>query len=602
MPSSIEVRVLGPLEVLIDGCPLKLGSATEKALIVYLALHPGRPVSTDVIIDALWGEQAPATAREMVRTYVARVRKRCGDLVRTRSGGYALELPPEAVDAFRFEGLVETGLRESDPIAGAGILKEALELWRGSPLAELSALPGGGADAARLEEMRLGAIERRVEHELALGRSTDLVPELESLVRENPYRERLRAHLMLALYRAGRQTEALERYLEGRRLLVEEIGIEPSRSLQEMQAAILRQDPALDLPPHEPVAPAIPGPALQESSAMPRASATPRALAHRSRGPGAAPAISLRVLSAALVIAGLVVAILIVTSGTASETITRRSVGVIDPRSGQVVAAAVLTRDPGPIAAGRNAVWIGDGASQAVLNVTPVSLSLRQRVKLGTFPYQITSGRHAAWVGDGFYGTVTRITEAGGVSTPFRPEPTSTGRLALVYGDGSLWVGSQDGGLSRVEPVHDRTVTVVHGVGRPAALALAGGAVWVAEAASDAVLRVGMNGRRAIRSVPIGGVPSDVASDGRSSVWAVTPDNGVLWRIDARTAAVTASIDVGPGFSFVAAVDGRVWVASPRGSLEQVDPQRGSVVRTTELDGPINGLAAGNGKLWVSVG
>ena len=573
----------------MDGRQVELSGRNERALIAYLALNANRPVSTDAIIDALWGEAPPPTAREMVRTYVARSRKRLGDALRRGSGGYVLEVPPEAVDARSFERLIEEGLREQrkgDHEASADTLRSALALWRGQPLQELQ-LPGGGAEGVRLEELRLSAVEARAQAELSLGHAAELVPELEALVREYPYRERPRADLMLALYRAGRQTDALEQYLEARRLLVDEVGIEPGRELQERQAAILRQDPALDPPassttssqPRSPTEPAVP----------------PASRPNRRRVVVAAGAVG---LAAAAVLISLAVSL----GGQSSEqALGRRSLALIDPFAGTVLRARALGGDPGPVAVGAATAWVGDGSKHAVVALSPATLKARSSAQLSDAAYQLATDGTRAWVGIGFDGTLTRIDPSGKATPPFRPEPRAYGRLALAYGAGRLWVGSQDGALTELQSPDDRTVVVTRGIGKPNALAVGNGAVWIAEATSDTVLRIRLARGGTRMRIPIGGLPNDLAvADG--SVWAVTPGQGLLWRIDERTGAVIASVDVGPGFSLVAAPAGQVWVASPAGTAERVDPRRDAVVRTLDLPGRVGGLADGGRRLWISLG
>jgi DNA-binding SARP family transcriptional activator len=585
---SIELRILGPLEVSVDGRQIELSGRNERALIAYLAVNANRPVSTDAIIDALWGEAPPPTAREMVRTYVARTRKRLGDVVQRRSGGYVLEVPLSSIDARSFERLVEEGLRQrrdGDYAASASTLHSALALWRGQPVQELQ-FPGGGEEGARLEELRLAAVESRAQAELSLGHAAELVPELEALVREYPYRERLRADLMLALYRSGRQTDALEQYLDARRLLVEEVGIEPGRELQELQAAILRQDPGLDapapsLPPSEPASPIEPGVAWAGRSDR-------RRLLVAAGGAGLAAAAVLIFLAASL------------GRQSGAQAFGRRSVGIIDPVAGTVVRTRGLGGDPGPIAVGAHTAWVGDGAKQAVVALSLATLKARSSAQLSDAAYQLATDGTRVWVGIGFDGTLTRIDPSGKTTAPFRPEPHSYGRLALAYGAGRLWVGSQDGALTEIQSPGDRTVAVTRSIGKPNALAVGNGAVWIAEATSDSVLRIGLAPGRKRTWIPIGGLPNDLAvADG--SVWAITPEQGLLWRIDERTGAVTASVNVGPGFSLVASPAGQIWVASPAGTAERIDPRKDAVVRTLDLPGPVGGLADGGSRLWISL-
>jgi DNA-binding SARP family transcriptional activator len=251
----LEFRILGPLGVIADGRPLPLGGQKQRAALALMLLHAGETVSSDRLIDALWGERPPRTALTSLQNFISQLRKLLGnELIATSSLGYTLRLEPGCLDADRFRWLV-TEAWEAGPEQRAALLREALELWRGPPLQDFAFDAFAQAEIARLEELRLSALEERIGAELELGRHVDLVGELTSLVAEHPLRERLRGHLMLALYRAGRQAEALEIYQEGRQALVGELGIEPSPALKQLHSAILRQEATLD-----PAAPPAPVP------------------------------------------------------------------------------------------------------------------------------------------------------------------------------------------------------------------------------------------------------------------------------------------------------------------------------------------------------
>ena len=248
-----EFRILGPLEVRADGRAVQLGGARPRAVLAVLALHANQPVSAERLAVALWGEDAPPSAVKTIQVYVARLRKAIGDpdALVTTPAGYRLRVRPGELDAEHFERSVADG-REA-LLAGhaedaAVRLRQALELWRGPPLAELASLPFAPAEIARLEEQQLAAVELHIDAELAAGRDAELVAEVQQLTREHPWRERLHAQLMLALYRSGRQADALEAYRHAREVLVEQLGIEPGPELHDVQQAILDQDPALDAP------------------------------------------------------------------------------------------------------------------------------------------------------------------------------------------------------------------------------------------------------------------------------------------------------------------------------------------------------------------
>jgi DNA-binding SARP family transcriptional activator len=253
----VEFRILGPLEVVAGGEPLPLGGAKQRAVLAVLLLEAGRVVSTDRLVDALWSGEPPRTAATSLQNFVSQLRKALGaETIVTRPPGYLIRLQPGELDLAQVRQLVDEA-RASDPARRAELLGAALALWRGEPLAELAYEPFAQTEISRLEELRLSLVEERIEAELALGRHAELAGELEALVRAQPLRERLRAQLMLALYRSGRQAEALEAYRSARRALVDELGIEPSPLLQQLQASILRQERASE-------APGVPGPPESE--------------------------------------------------------------------------------------------------------------------------------------------------------------------------------------------------------------------------------------------------------------------------------------------------------------------------------------------------
>jgi len=257
---ELVVKLLGPLEVARQGRGVAVGGPKPRALLAALALERGRVVSIDHLVENLWPGEAPETAAHAVQVYVSQLRKALGtETIETRAPGYALEVDPGCIDALSFVRLAAEGrdtLAAGDAAAASTILREALALWRGPALADFTYEPFAQTEIARLEELRLVALEERVEADLALRRESELVSELEALVDAQPLRERPRAQLMLALYRAGRQADALAAYRAARTTLIEELGVEPGPRLKELEAAILRQDESL-LPDVEAPVPAM---------------------------------------------------------------------------------------------------------------------------------------------------------------------------------------------------------------------------------------------------------------------------------------------------------------------------------------------------------
>ncbi len=249
----MEFGILGPLEVRSERGEVVVAGGKPAAVLAVLLLHRNEPVSAERLAIALWGDEVPGGASKTVQVHVSRLRKALGDpeILITTPAGYRLTLRPDQLDAARFEELVKDGrqtLKDGEPAQASEVLRQALTLWRGPPLADFVSEPFAAAEISRLEEERLAALEMRLEADLAAGRHGEVVAELQHLVAEHPTREELVEHLILALYRCGRQAEALEAYRDAHRVLLEEIGVEPSPKLRELHAAVLRQDPALDPP------------------------------------------------------------------------------------------------------------------------------------------------------------------------------------------------------------------------------------------------------------------------------------------------------------------------------------------------------------------
>jgi DNA-binding SARP family transcriptional activator/predicted ATPase len=247
----MDLRILGPLEIIEDGHALNLGAAKQQVVLAVLLLHPNEVVSVSRLVDELWGLSPPTTATKVVQGYVSGLRKILGaQTIITRPGGYLARVESDRLDAARFESLAAEARASlpNDPARAVELFDRALHLWRGPPLVGLEFMSVARSETQRLVEAELTAVEQRIEAELVLGRHTDLIQQLPKLVAQNPYRERLRAHLMLALYRSGRQAEALAAYRDARLILVSELGMEPSRELQKLQEQMLAHDPALESP------------------------------------------------------------------------------------------------------------------------------------------------------------------------------------------------------------------------------------------------------------------------------------------------------------------------------------------------------------------
>jgi YVTN family beta-propeller protein len=580
----IELRILGPLEAFVDGQPVPLGGAKQRAVLAILILHRGKPVSTDRLIDALWGERAPQAATKTVQVYVSRLRKVLGEgVVITRGGGYALENAAAEIDVERFEHLAEAGraaIDRGDPPAAAEDLREALALWRGPPLADLTYESFAQPETGRLEELRVAALEDRIEADLAVGRHSALVPELETAVREHPERERLRGQLMLALYRSGRQAEALEAYRDARRALAE-VGLEPGPELRQLEQAILEQDPTI--------------------AAAPRG-ATPELLRHR-RGAGlvlAGGGLLLGAAVAAIVLSG--------SDGSDSASVEPNSLAVIDADTHELVGTVPTGVEPTDVSVGEGYVWVANQADDTVTQIDPATQEI-----VGTATPDVSgvaglaAGRGALWIADSRGSNLVRLDpEFRSVVEEIRlaPEPAfdSADVNPVAIGSGDVWVGKAEGGIGRVDPQRDEIVDRVPAGNSTSAIATGLGGIWVADDADNTVARIDPAGANAVTAtVPVGQGARGIAV-GEGAVWVANTQDGTVMRLDPTTAAPTATIPVGGSPGGIAAGEGAVWVADGEsGTLVRIDPESNEVETTIEIGESPGRVAVADGRVWVSV-
>jgi DNA-binding SARP family transcriptional activator len=245
----MDIRVLGPLEVSIDGAPLVLGGPTPRLIVALLVQAVGNRVSAETLLDAVYGQHAPSGGRRTVQSYLSKLRREFGEAIQSTHGGYVLDVDPEAIDAVRFETAFHTAMAclDDDPTSAARLLREALSWWRGHAYADVAAEGPMAVEVTRLDELRVAATEARIDADLALGRHREVLGELEALVARHPLRERLHAQRMLALYRGGRQADALQAYGTLRTRLVDELGLDPSEELHDLERRILDHDPGLQV-------------------------------------------------------------------------------------------------------------------------------------------------------------------------------------------------------------------------------------------------------------------------------------------------------------------------------------------------------------------
>src|SRR4051794_12028477 len=387
--TAMRYRILGPLEVSDGTGVVPLAQGRQRLLLAVLLVHANEAISNDRLIDALWGEEPPPTAARSLHNLVSSLRKSLpgGDL-ETRGHGYLLRVDDDQLDAAQFQTLAERGRAEltaGRPEPAAALLGEAMDLWRGPALADLAYELPVADEAARLEESRLGALEDRIDADLALARHTELTPELDALVARHPLRERLRAQQMLALYRAGRQADALRAYADTRRHLLDELGIEPGPALRQLERAVLQHDPALGAPD------ALPPP-------PPRSRDGGGARVPRGRG---RPRPAALVATGGLLVTATIAALLIAGGSHGGSdrlaAIAGNSLAGIDPDGDRIVASVPIGGSPSSVTIGAGAVWALNADDQTIARVEPRSGRVRT-VGVGATPTGLAAGRTELWV------------------------------------------------------------------------------------------------------------------------------------------------------------------------------------------------------------
>jgi peptide/nickel transport system substrate-binding protein len=576
---TLEFLALGPIAVRKDGQELPLGGLKQRALLALLLLHANEAVSRDRLIDGLWGETPPLTAAHTLDNYISRLRKLLGDgRISRRAPGYVLHVQPAERDLDRFEHAFAAGreqLARGDAAEAAQTLRSALAVWRGPALADVLYEPFAHEEAARLEERRTMAHEERIEADLELGRSTELVSELEKIVREHPHRERPLAQLMRALYRAGRQAEALAAYQAGRRRLVSETGLEPGPELQELQRRILDHDPALA------AAARVGAPARRE---------------RRWPQPGRLVTASAAV---AAVIASVGIWVILGTGGTGASNDVATSSKLV--RLGSGAHAVQLDSAPAALAAGDGSIWLAEPNEGRVTRVDLETGSASDRVPIGGTPSAIAIGGGSVWAASVPGETLTRIDPASGTVTE-RIDLGGARASALAWGGSALWIADvTSNALIGLDPTGHRPRRTLDLPLRPSALAAGNGVMWVADYDGGSIAQIELRGGRAVTTTHVGNGPAALAV-GFGSVWVANALDSTVSRVDPTIGKVTATISVGSGPGAIVAAGGSVWVASLyAGTVSRIDPDRNKVVRVIPVGGGPTALAAEGVTTWVGV-
>jgi branched-chain amino acid transport system substrate-binding protein len=578
-----------------------LGGSRQCSVLAILLLHANEVVPSDRLIDLVWDGSAPPTAATALQGYVSQLRKAIEpdraqpSLIITEGRGYVARVAPGQLDISRFEQLTRQGrdhLAAGRPQQAADTFADALALWRGPALANVRNEAFAQEPIRRLDELRIAATEDHVEARLALGEHRELVAQLETLVAQHPLRERLRGQLMLALYLSGRQAEALEAFATGRRLLVDELGIEPGEPLRTLHQRILEQDPALAAP---------------HSAAADRPPRSPGR--HRRRNQAAALA------AVALAAAVAVVALAVDGEQAASSRPPANSLVLLDAESGRVEATIDVGGTPTSVAVGEGAAWVLNADDQTITRVDERTRAART-FGSGGVPTDLAAGAGALWVGNG---TRTRAQFIGPVATSVvRVDPSTTAVRAavslpkargftsnlqqdhLAVTPDAVWAVNPDATVSRIDPRADAVSTVVR---RLSAGAVAAGdeGVW-ALGLDSSLARIDPASASVDKRIRVAANTLSSIAVGAGAVWAAAPYDGTVWRVDPEPRLIQRTIDVGAGVTDVAYGRGSVWALnSLRGTVSRIDPKTNRVAATVRLGNTPRQIAVGSAGVWVTV-
>jgi YVTN family beta-propeller protein len=569
----VEFAILGPVEARRDGAALPLGGPKQRGLLAMLLLNANEPVSRDRLIAGLWGDEPPPSASQSLDSYVSRLRRLLGaDRLVRRPPGYLIAVGAGELDLDRFERTLERARASNDPSVTSRLLHEALGIWRGPALADVLYEPFANAEAERLEQRRLAALEERIDADLARGAGPQLVPELDALVGEHPLRERLVGQRMLALYRSGRQADALAAMQEARHRLAGELGIEPGPQLRELERLILLHDPSLD-------------------GAPPR-----RLLPTRRRGRALLAGAVLALAAAA----GLAVAIAGGDSPRAATGAVAHRAIAIDAATGRQTRSVQLPAAPAAMTAAAGALWVVAPDDQVVLRLDPATGHVDDRIAVDGQPGGLVAGNGAIWVTSTLGGAIERIDPGTGrITQTVRVGSANPG--AIAYRAGEVWVADTSSRELVVVDASSGATRATHTLElRPTAIAAVGTTVWVAAHDDGVIAQVDPTSGRTVQTVRVGNGPTAMAvADG--DLWVAKGLDSTVSRVDPATGAVVATIAVGSGPAALTTAPGSLWVASQySGTIARIDTVTNRVARTIAVGGEPASMAVAGGRVWTA--
>lgn len=582
----MDFRILGPLEVEENGRPLAPGGRKARAVLAVLLIHANEPVSPDRLVEDVWGGELPENAAKSLQIHISRLRKTLGERLRTTAqGSYELALGSGELDRDRALELVRRGgglLDAGDPAAAAAAFGDALSLFRGRPLEEFSNDEFARAEIVRLEDLRFSAAEGRFDAELALGNGARLVGELESVSAASPLRERFREQLMVALYQAGRQADALEVYADARRTFSRELGIEPGPALRDLERRILNQDPAL----------------------QPRSRMLRRPV-RRTRG----PSILLGAAAAAAVLVGAAAWL----SGESAVSLPPRSLGLLDPETLELKAVVPLGGSPTDIAVGRRSIFVSLPTRRSVLTLDPATRATAT-VGAAIRPGLLAESEQGLWLLDG---RPRRAALLGSERIHVIEEARERGSApldAFASSGPDIWLAERHAEIVfRLDVPSGRSSAVENG-GRDSffegdarrALAVAAGSVWVSNPvttpfSSDRlgrVSRIDAETGEVTARIRLPAPPVAIVADA-DAVWVALERGESLWRIDPRDDVASAAVRLDGAVTALALGERAVWALGPSGRVSRIDPATDTVTRRVEL-GRGSAIAAGHGGVWIA--
>jgi YVTN family beta-propeller protein len=610
---SAEFGILGPLQVSRAGCAVPLGGPRQRAVLALLLLEANRVVSMDRLAEDVWGGHPPEGWVTTLQTYVFHLRRAlepdrdrgaAGDVLLTRDRGYLLRVDREHLDAALFADGFTAGraaLEAGRSAEAAQTLRQALDRWRGPVLADLADYAFTRPEAARLEELRLAAVEARIDADLTLGRHDTLTAELEQLAAEHPLRERLHGQLMLALYRCGRQADALAAYRRVRDLLADELGIDPGEPLRRLHASVLAHDPALDWRPGSQTL--IPA---EDHRAAAGAPVTSPAAGPHQRPAGGSRALEwgrrrtrrLLVIGSVLAVAAAACIVAVARPWVAGLTgIPANSVGLIGAAGGRL-GEPVAVGSPDGLAYGDGSVWAVDSTGGTLARINPATHAIVDQIQVGSAPSAVTLTGGNVWVANSGDGTVSQVNTA--ADRVVQPIVVGNDPVAIASGPSGVWVANEgDDTVQQIDPVTGKVTRTVPVGGRPDGIAVGLGAVWVANGQDGTVTRIDPATGQPSGPIYVGSGPAGIAIT-PAAVWVANSLDLTVSKIDPATGKVTGTTPVGDGPSAIVAAKNGVWVADEfDATLDRINPQTGQV-STVHLGNSPRGMVAAGPGVWVA--